>query len=335
MMTFRARTFWAMKVMMVWLLTNVGHAAEPWTIQITEMDPVVRHELIWHCHLNGQIPAARFAQGPYTVQVTLTQGNLEIAAQEFTLTQLGQLLTGIDVVMVPATQAGTDAPAQLTVTVTDPTRRDLQHLTRTLPTPISLQRSLEQHQRALQQSGDRDPLPALWLEQAGELILDGTTIATCQYLTTIDQQLQQWRAGVRGSSALRAFRDPIDESIQPYRLHLPSGSPTMLAVILADLSVIPRKSAWPTIPHPWLVAATESGCAILEVYPAGDVAWNGIGLQRVWTAISAARATEPLLKQTPIALIGSGNAALVLCAWPKTNRTWSVLLVLSLVDCQE
>ena len=309
MTTFRARTLWAMKVMMVWLLTNIGHAAEPWTIQITEMDPVVRHELIWHCRLNGQIPAARFAQGPYTVQVTLTQGNREIAAQEFTLTQLGQLLTGIDVVMVPATQAGTDAPAQLTVTVTDPTRRDLQHLTRTLPTPISLQRSLEQHQRALQQSGDRDPLPALWLEQAGELILDGTTIATCQYLTTIDQQLQQWRAGVRGSSPLRAFRDPIDESIQPYRLHLPSGSPTMLAVILADLSVIPRKSSWPTIPHPWLVAATESGCAILEVYPAGDVAWNGIGLQRVWTAISAARATEPLLKHTPIALIGSGNAA--------------------------
>jgi hypothetical protein len=309
MMTFRARTFWAVNVMMVWLLTNVGHAAEPWTIQITEMDPVVRHEMIWRCHINGQIPAERFKQGPYTVQVTLTQNNTEIAAQEFTLTQLGQLLTGVDVILTPAKQAGTDAPAKLTVTVTDPTRRDLQHLTRTVPTPISLQRSLEQHQRALQQSGDRDPLPALWLEQAGELILDGTTITTCQHLATIDQQLQQWRAGVHGTYTLRAFRDPIDDSIQPYRLHLPSGSPTMLAVIMADLPVIPHKSAWPTLPHPWLVAATERGCAVLEIYPAGDVAWNGVGLQRVWTAVSAARATEPPLKQTSIALIGCGNAA--------------------------
>lgn len=303
--------------MIIFLLAGLACAAESWTLQITDMDPVVRNELIWRCHIGGTVPTEKFTHGPYVVQITLTQAGRDIAtSEEFSLTQLGQLLTGIDLVLTPITLTGTDEPATLTVTVTDPTRRDLRHLSRVLPTPISLQRSLEKHGRELEQRGDRDPLPALWFEQAGELSKNKTTIAVCQHLIALDLHMEKWLAGVRHSplspfsSHLRAFRDPIDDSVQPYRLHLPSGPPTTLAVLLADSQVVPRKSAWPIIADSWLAAARDSGCAILEVYPAGDIAWNGISLQRAWTAIAAARSSEPLLKSIPVAMVGHGRAAI-------------------------
>ena len=309
---------------LLFLLSGLASAAEPWTLQITNMDPVVRNELIWRCHISGEIPEKKFTHGPYVVQVMLTQGGRDIAnSEEFSLTQLGQLVTGIDLVLTPITLTGTDEPATLTITVTDPTRRDLRHISRTLPTPISLQRSLEKHWRELEQRKDRDPLPALWFEQAGELSKGEATIAVCQHLIALDLQMEKWLAGVRNtassvsalsapsalSSSLRAFRDPIDDSVQPYRLHLPDGPPTTLVVLMADSSIIPRKSNWPIIADAWLVAARASGCAILEVYPAGDVAWNGISLQRVWTAVAAAYSNEPLLKSLPIAMVGHGRAA--------------------------
>ncbi len=301
----------------VFLLLLVGHllfvnqlaAAEPWTMQIAEADPVVRNGLLWRCRISGEIPTSRFALGPYTAQVSLTQGADIIATQDYPLTRLGQLLTGIDVVLMPNTPALSDAPVLLAVTVSDPSRRDLQHLTRTLPTPLGLQRGLERRQRLVQERGDQDPLPALWLEQAGELMLGGSTISTCQQLEVIGAQLDHWLANERVDVALRALRDPIDGSVQPYRVHLPSESPTTLVVVLADLGPGLQKSAWPTLPEPWIAAARAAGCAVLEVYPAGDLAWSGIALPRVWTTIAAARATDARLQTIPLAVVGAGRGA--------------------------
>ncbi len=286
-------------------------AAEPWSLQLADADAVVRHGQIWRCRLTGDIPTTRFDQGPYVAQVALTQGEETIATQEYPLARLGQLIAGIDVVLVPATAAVGEATVLLTVTVSDPSRRDLQFLTRALPTPLSLQRGLEQRQRQLKkEAGDLDPLPALWLEQAGELMLGGSTLATCHQLALITDQLDRWLANERTPTATRAWRDPSDGSIQPFRLHpLGDDIPSTLVVMLAERGRVLQKSSWPTLPEAWLAAARSAGCAVMEVYPAGDEAWDGVALPRVWGALAAARVAEPRLRNLPLALVGSGRGA--------------------------
>lgn len=298
------------RVGLLLFLVLVAPAAEPWTLQLADCDPVVRHGMIWRCRITGDIPLTRFADGPFVAQVSLTQGEHTLATQDFPLDRLGQLLGGISVVLVPTPPQNRDATVDLTITVSDRSRRDLQHLTRRLPTPLNLQRGLEQRQRLLAERAEQDPLPALWLEQAGELILDGPSLATCHQLIEIGSRLDRWLAGERAPQILRALRDPRDGSAHPYRLHLPSdGAITALVVMLVEPARPLRKCAWPTIPAPWLSAARAAGCAVLEVYPAGDSAWNGIARQRVWTTISAAIASEPRLVDLPVALVGSGRGA--------------------------
>lgn len=285
-------------------------AAEGWTIQLASSDPVVRHGLIWRCRLTGDIPGPRFNDGPYVAQVALTQGGTTLATQDFPLARLGQLVGGIDVVLVPAAPPDGNQAIDLTITVSDRSRRDLQHLTRRLPTPLFLQRGLEQQQRLLRERGDHDPLPALWLEQAGELLLNGPSLATCHQLIDLGARLDRWLAGERQPQIMRALRDPLDDSVQPYRLHLPGdGAVTLLAVVLAEPPRPLRKCAWPNLPAAWLAAARSAGCAVLEVYPAGDAAWNGIARQRVWSVIAAASAADPRLAKVPVALVGSGHGA--------------------------
>lgn len=297
-------------VVLLLLLLTQAVAGEAWTIQLAEVDPVVRPGLVWRCRVVGEVPPARFADGPYLAQISLTQGGTTLAAQEFTLTHLGQLRTGIDVVLVP--ESGPDAAQQVTlaVTVGDRARRDLQHLDRQVPTPLGLQRRLEAQQRRLFESATTDPLPYLWIEQAAELVLDGASLATCRQLDDIANRLDRWLAGERTPEVLRALRDPSDGSVQPYRLHLPmSVPPTRLAVLLVEPTRAVRKCAWPTVPEAWLSAARAAGYALVEVYPAGDVTWSGIARRRVWSTIDALIAAEPRLAALPIALIGSGRAA--------------------------
>lgn len=302
---------WVLPWLLLWSVAVSLTAAEGWSLQLADADPVVRHGLIWRCRIAAEIPAARFALGPYVAQVSLTQGGETIAAQDYPLVQLGQLVAGIDVVLVPGTPAQVDAPLQLAITVSDQSRRDLQHLTRVLPTPLGLQHGLEQRQRRLAERDDQDPLPALWLEQAGELMLGGSTMATCQQLMQITAQLDGWLADDHQTGVTRALRDPIDGSIQPYRLHLPAGAqaPAALVVVLADAGTVVQKSAWPTLPEAWIAAARASACAVLEVYPAGDPDWEGVAVSRVWTTIAAARLAEPRLQTAPLALVGSGRGA--------------------------
>lgn len=289
---------------------TVSMAEEGWTIQLASSDPVVRHGLIWRCRLSGDVPGPRFNHGPYVAQVALTQGGTTLAAQDFPLAHLGQLLGGIDVVLVPAMPPDGNREVDLTITVSDRSRRDLQHLTRRLPTPLMLQRGLEQQQRVLRERDDQHPLPALWLEQAGELLLDGASLATCHQLIDLGARLDRWLAGEREPQTLRALRDPLDGSVQPYRLHLPGDGPvTLLAVVLAEPANPLRKSAWPNLPTSWLAAARSAGCAVLEIYPAGDAAWNGIARQRVWSVVAAAGAADARLAAVPVALVGSGHGA--------------------------
>ncbi|HEX3133299.1 MAG TPA: hypothetical protein VHX44_06905, partial [Planctomycetota bacterium] len=124
-------------------------AAEPWSVVIANADPIVRHGLIWRCRITGDIPPSRFDQDVYVAQVSLTQRGTTLAAQEFPLAHLGQLVGGIDVVLVPTNPPQAEETVELAVTVSDRSHRDLQHVARALPTPIGLQRGLERRQQML------------------------------------------------------------------------------------------------------------------------------------------------------------------------------------------
>jgi len=296
---------------LLFLLSSAcAQAAEPWSVLIADADPVVRHGLIWRCRITGEVPPARFDAQAYVAQVSLTQRGTTLAMQEFPLARLGQLIGGIDVVLVPTMPPQAEDAVDLAVTVSDRSRRDLQYVTRALPTPMALQRGLERRQRTLAERKDADPQPALWLEQAGELMLGGTSIATCRQLLTIADQLDRWLAGDHAATTWRAMRDPIDGSVQPYRLHLPNnGAISTLVVLMADPATPLHKSAWPAVDDAWITAARSAGCAVVEIYAAGDTGWDGIARTRVWSTIAAAQAAEPRLVSLPLALVGSGSAA--------------------------
>jgi hypothetical protein len=66
---------------------------------------------------------------------------------------------------------------------------------------------------------------------------------------------------------------------------------------------------WPGPAASWLVAARHSGVAVVEVYPAGDRAWNGLGLHRARLAREAACAAWPPLAGLPAVLVGIGQGA--------------------------
>jgi hypothetical protein len=297
-------------VVLLLMMIAWAQAAEPWSVVIAEADPVVRHGLIWRCRITGEIPPSRFDLEAYVAQVSLTQRGTTLAAQEFPLARLGQLVGGIDVVLVPTTPPQAEETVELAVTVSDRSHRDLQHVVRSLTTPIGLQRGLERQQQLLAERKDLDPLPALWLEQAGELTQGGTTIATCRQLMAIGAQLDRWLAGDHTVTTWRALRDPIDGSVQPYRLHIPNEGPlTTLVVLLADAIGPLQKSAWPPVNDDWIAAARSAGCAVVEVYPAGDAEWQGITRTRIWSTIAAAQVADPRLASLPLALVGSRRAA--------------------------
>jgi hypothetical protein len=290
---------------------TVGAADDDWSVRFAEADEVVRTGVVWRCRVLGEIPEALYDRGPFILQVSLTQAGTVLATREFPLVRLGQVQQGVAVALVPGPGSANDAVVEAAVTVTDPQRRDLRRVDRELTTPLRLQRRLESRQRALRERGDRDPQPALWLEQAGELIMNGASLGTCQGLADLDRHLERWLRGESLPPAVRAYRDEIDGSIQPFRLHLPTGGAVdSLAVILVSPEGGVRKSAWPNLPPGWVDAALTAGVALVEAYPAGDAAWEGIAIGRIPGMLAAAQAASGgRLERARVALVGAGRGA--------------------------
>lgn len=146
----------------------------------------------------------------------------------------------------------------------------------------------------LRASGDLDPLPWLWAEQAAELSAGGASAACLGELAAISLRLSAWLEGERAPTRDLALRDPVDHSVQPYRLHLPAGSgPHPLLVVLPALRPL-GKAHWPASAPRLTDAAMAAGVAVLECYPAGDVTWSGAARRRIAVTIAAAAAAAPL-----------------------------------------
>jgi hypothetical protein len=304
-------------------------------LRLVRSDEVVRLGLVFRCRVERAVDSAEFDRGPVVVQVALEQAGRQLAADEFTLARLGQLRDGLEIALVPQAPAPSDEPAMLHVVVANPQRSAIQRLDRELTTPLRLQRALERaYRRVLDDPHGRvAPLPALWAEQAGELMASGASLRTCAFLAELAARMSAWREDQRPvplASATLALRDPVDGSVQPLRLHLPADpAAAPLALVLGDARETPGKAAWPALPAAWLAAAQAAGVAVVEAYPAGDAAWRGVGPRRALLALAAAGQACPTLHGERVALVGvgSGAAAAIALAEQQPDRWASLTLV--------
>ncbi len=288
-----------------------GIAAESWSISFTSFEPVVRTGLVWRATVTGSIPEAHFESGPYQMRVTLTQAETVIASEDIYLTKLGQLVPGVHLALPINPSQRPDQPITALVTVTNQQQRYTQVAQQLLETPISIQRSLESHHKtALERQPVLDPLPALWFEQVGELMLGQANLQTCEALRSLEQQISNWLAHGTLDSTLQALRDPIDGSLQPWRLHMPI-SDSVRAVVLtlrSDESPL-RKSAWPPLPPTWINAARSNHIAMIEIYAAGDRDWSGVANARARIVLAHALKMYPTLQGVPVVAFGVDRGA--------------------------
>ncbi len=147
----------------------------------------------------------------------------------------------------------------------------------------------------LRANGDLDPLPWLWAEQAAELGAGGASAVRIGEVAAISARLSAWLAGERSATAGElAVRDPVDNSVQPYRLHLPAGSgPHPLLVVLPAVQPL-GKAHWPALAPRLIDAALAAGVAVVECYPAGDVTWSGAARRRIALSVAAAATVAQL-----------------------------------------
>lgn len=291
-------------------------AGEAATVVITPGDVWVRAGLAFRCRVTSATPASDPTRGPYRLHVGLVQGGATLAEAEFDLVNLGQLDQGVQVVLFPQPvgEVLDERPVQLQAILTNPTVSEIARAEHRLDTPLSLQRALEADWREFQQGTGRAAAePALWLEQAGERMRDGASLATLDELSAIRTRLAEWRAGrwkPSTTDAELAIRDPVDDSVQPYLVHLPPGTDRVpVVLVLAGFDAVPGKARWPTLPQTWLTAARTAGVALVVAYPAGDLTWTGVAPRRAMITLADAGARLPRLDGTRVALVGSANGA--------------------------
>lgn len=286
------------------------------TLAIEPGEAWVRAGVAFRCRVTTATPADDPARGPYRLHLGMVQGGAILAEAAFELVNLGQLEQGVEAVLFPrpAGAALDERPVLLQAVLTNPLVSEVARAERRLDTPLSLQRALEADWNAFRQgSAPAAPEPALWFEQAGERMLEGASLAALAELAAIRARLAEWRAGrwaPAADDAELAIRDPVDGSVQPYRVHLPPGTaraPVVLALLGDEAAV--GKARWTGLPESWLAAARSAGVAVVQAYPAGDRAWTGIAPRRALLALADACARLPRLDGGRVALVGGAAGA--------------------------
>lgn len=241
---------------------------------LRQHDAAVRPPLLWRATvgLDGEVQA----RAPLRLDLSLVADGRTLASATIPVASLAGLAAGVDAVLAPATAPPTTVT--LLVRVVDAERRLDLRLERHLPTPGSLRAGLERRLPTL-----TSPLDRLRAEQSAELLLaDPPTLAAVQRLIALAAP-----ADAQGSE--QALIDPLDGSVQPWRLHRPPAAPRALAVLLRPGRNL-RKCDWPPPPPAWLAAAARAGCLVAEPYPAGDGDGTGILPHRAALVLAAARA---------------------------------------------
>lgn len=145
----------------------------------------------------------------------------------------------------------------------------------------------------LRSSGATDPLPWLWAEGIAEFAAGGADAASIGDMAVCLGRLGAWLDGQRpagpqpGRNEL-ALRDPVDGSVQPWRLHLPPGRGPFPCALLLPPVHNSAKLRWPDWEARQVQAALEAGCAVIECHPAGDAGWSGAARRRIGLVLAAA-----------------------------------------------
>jgi hypothetical protein len=238
--------------------------------------------------LRVAVSQAGLPAGPLHVHAELLDKAGSAAEASADLTDASVLAHGIVLVLTPTRTGGGDM--QLQVTLTQPVAGDTPLIsTRRCPvaTPDAALHAALTAAEALRRSDERDPQPWLWAEQAAELLAGGASSASANEVEVIAERLRRWQDGWRpappgtGRSEL-ALRDPIDDSVHPWRLHLPPGpGPHPIALVLATPEQSPSKVRWPDWDGRLLAEALAAGLAVIEIHPAGDRRWDGAAWRRI------------------------------------------------------
>lgn len=269
-------------------------------LAITACDPVVRTGLPFRCTIAWKPDTE--PPGAHRLAVGIIQGGIVLATNELPLERAGQLADGVSLVLFPADPADPVAPVELKAAVLSRDATARTRVAKTLTTPAALAARFAAARKPL--AKETELLPLLWIEQGSELASMPVTLGNCERLTAITTKLEQWAAGTRPVVAPEttietAFRDPVDGSLQPVRLHLPKRdaakpSPPLWAVLLRDLPDGAVKATWPEAPVAWITAALAQRIAVVEVYPSGDRHWTGVARRRIDLAFDAAQKLWPI-----------------------------------------
>lgn len=280
------------------LLTNL--VAED-HLSVVVADPLVRPGVVWRCTVRSALDPG-MVTGPVALTVSLMADSLVVAATEVLLPDALSLRSGVRVVLAPqgALPVGVvlEVRARLARDLPNGERPIVARTVRLLEDPSAVSRRGAAAVARLFAQRITDPVPRLLAEEMAELQFSTrpATLSDSQHLRSIVEQLEAWPQAVNGITSILAFRDPVDDSVQPFRLTVPpnvSGAPLVLLVHAGPR--VTAKIDWARLPSAWLAAATAAGVAICEVYPAGDRALNGVTQRRVALAEAAARAVHPSL----------------------------------------
>lgn len=256
-------------LVILFLAASAG-AAE---LELRQCDAAVRPPLLWRATV--ALAGEAQARAPLRLDLSLEADGRSLASATIPVASLASLAAGVDAVLAPTNTP--PATVTLLVRVVDAERRLDLRLERQLPTPGSLRAGLERRQPTL-----TNPLDRLRAEQSAELLqADPPTLAAVQRVVAL-------AAPADAQSRELALVDPLDGSVQPWRLHHPPTAPRTLAVLLRPGRDL-RKCDWPPPPPAWLAAAAQAGCLVAEPYPAGDRDGSGILRHRAALVVAAAR----------------------------------------------
>ncbi|MBA3683954.1 MAG: hypothetical protein H0W72_01760 [Planctomycetes bacterium] len=320
-----------MRCLAVLMIASVLAAVEGGALRI-DGDHWLRPGTAWRCTIQRAVAGVDADLGPATLTVAVVQGARTLAQVVLDIQRLGQLRAGVGVVLFAndPDPAGPGVEARAILIAGGGLRE-------TMASPLALPErarlALDAAYKRLLASGERDPLPWLWVEQGAALAVGPATVAALSDLATLVSRLDAWNAGRRETEAgapTWALRCPVDGSVQPYRLNRPSGLASPRPVLVfADLRHAPTKERWPMLDAAALDAAGAAGCAVIETYPAGDVRHRGIAVTRVEATLAAAceRLGQPKPERIAIVAFGAGAQGAVRWAEEHPDAVASLTLV--------
>ncbi len=257
-------------------------------------DPAITVEPLGPARPGGVLRVAvqvAAVEAPASLSAQLLDGEAVLAAAEAGLPAGGRAV----LVLAPAGLGSGQLRVRVTASWSAAGRPYLLRNEAAVATPNATLAAVAEAVGRLRLSGDLDPLPWLWAEQAAEFGASGASAAHIAEVAAIGSRLSAWLAGRQAATAGElALRDPVDNSVQPYRLHLPAGSgPHPLLVVLPAVQPL-GKAHWPATEARLSDAALAAGVAVVECYPAGDVRWSGAARRRIALTVAAAAAVAPL-----------------------------------------